>query len=55
MTHEITPARIRELARYNGHISVEDTEDPEVVALTVTIPMDPGTALFVCARLGILE
>jgi hypothetical protein len=55
MTHEITPARIRELSMYEGHISVEDTEDPEVVALTVTIPMDPGTASDVYARLGTLE
>ena len=55
MTHEITPARIRELSMYKGHISVVGTEDPEVVALTVTIPMDPGTALFVYARLGTLE
>lgn len=52
---KITYKSMKELSLYDGSMEIVDTKDQDLVNIVITIPMDRGTAAYVCDRIAALD
>lgn len=55
MKTKITYKSMKELSLYDGSMEIVDTKDQDLVNIVITIPMDRGTAAYVCDRIAALD